>query len=200
MAKTNCENLDQQFLDGKSASALMDAVASCLGEELRRFAESRCGSRGDAEDISQDALLAAHRYLAGFRGEAALKTWLYRLVVSACSRRRRGHKNDPRLHRPIDDAGPIPAERVNPEVELMLGERLAALETAMAELRPDDRELLSETEWQGLSLKQVAERHRLTVPAVKSRMFRIRKQLKELVNARFGAAAPAVDAGTATDA
>lgn len=185
MAKTNCENLDQQFLDGKSASALMDAVASCLGDELRRFAQARCGSRGDAEDISQDALLAAHRYLTGFRGEAALKTWLYRLVVSACSRRRRGRKNDPRLHRPIDEAGSLSAERVDPEVELMLGERLGALEEAMAELRPDDRELLSETEWQGLSLKEVARRHKLTIPAVKSRMFRIRKQLKELVSSKF---------------
>ncbi len=190
MAKTNCENLDLEVLAGKSATALMDAVAACLGDELRRFAEARCGSRGDAEDISQDALLAAHRYLSGFRGEAALKTWLYRLVVSACSRRRRGRKNDPKLHKPIDDAAPISAERVDPEVEVMLGERLAALEAAMAELRPEDRELLSETEWQELSLAEVAKRHKLTVPAVKSRMFRIRKQLKELVSAKFEASRP----------
>jgi RNA polymerase sigma-70 factor (ECF subfamily) len=189
MAKTNCENLDLEVLAGKNATALMDAVASCLGDELRRFAEARCGSRGDAEDISQDALLAAHRYLSGFRGEAALKTWLYRLVVSACSRRRRGRKNDPKLHKPIDDASPITTEHVDPEVELMLSERLSALESAMEDLRPEDRELLSETEWQGLSLAEVAKRHKLSVPAVKSRMFRIRKQLKELVTARFEARA-----------
>jgi RNA polymerase sigma-70 factor (ECF subfamily) len=180
-----CENLDQKIEQGDVDESLMDAVARCLGEDVMRFARSRCGdSRGDVEDISQDAMLAAQRYLSTFRGDASLRTWLYKLVLSACSRRRRGRKNDPGLHRSLEDASP-PADPGDPEVVLLISERLKALEEAMEELRPQDREMLAAAEWEGLSLEQLAQRHELTVSAVKSRLFRIRRQLRETVTERF---------------
>jgi len=187
-AEKKCEDLDRLVQEGATdETELMEAVATCLGEEIRRFAQARCGSaRGDVEDISQDVLLAAQRYLSSFRGEASLRTWLYRLVLSACSRRRRGRKNDPKLHRPLDEVGALePAHATDPEAELLVSERLVALQAAIGELRPEDRELLAAVEWQGQSLQEAGERFGLTVPAMKSRMFRIRQQLKELVAAKF---------------
>ncbi len=179
-----CDNLDQMVQEGTDEGELMEAVAGCLGDEVRRFAETRCGSRrGDVEDISQDAMLAAQRYLSSFRGEASLRTWLYRLVLSACSRRRRGRKNDPNLHRPMEDNSA--ADPANPEVVLLISERLSALDQAMEALRPQDRQLLASVEWEGKSLQQAADEHELTLSAVKSRLFRIRKQLKELVTEKF---------------
>jgi RNA polymerase sigma-70 factor, ECF subfamily len=189
VGKLDCENLDAAIREGGDPSALMASIAACLGGEIRRFAETRCGRRrGDLEDISQDVLLAAQRYLSTFRGEASLRTWLYRLVLSACSRRRRGRKNDPSLHRSIDDdaAGVLESPQgADPEVMAMVSERLAALDSAMRELREEDRELLRAVEWEGLGLEEVGRRHGLTVPAMKSRMFRIRRQLKELMNRTF---------------
>jgi len=161
-------------------------VARCLSEDVMRFAMARCGdSRSDVEDISQDAMLAAQRYLSSFRGDASLRTWLYKLVLSACSRRRRGRKNDPHLHRPLDEEwqGADPSD---PEVVLLISERMQALEQALGELRPGDREMLAAVEWEGLSLEQLAQRTSLTVSAIKSRLFRIRRELKETVAARFG--------------
>jgi len=187
MGKTTCDNLDAAILEGRDPSSLMEAVATCLGDEIRRFAEARCGSRrGDLDDISQDVLLAAQRYLGSFRGEASLRTWLYRLVLSACSRRRRGRKNDPALHRPIDDTGAVETPNAaDPEMELMISERLSALQAALRDLRAEDQELLRAVEWEGLSLDEAGRRHGLTVPAMKSRMFRIRRQLKELMSSKF---------------
>lgn len=188
--KPSCENLDRRILDGDADDSLMEAVAHCLSEDVKRFALARCGpGRGDVEDIVQDALLAAQRYLGSFRGEASLRTWLYKLVLSACSRQRRGQKNDPHLHRPLDEAGAV-AAAVSPEVELMVSERLAALQRALDELRPGDRELLAATEWEGETLEAVGRRHGLSVSAMKSRLFRIRQQLRERVQAEFGEAAP----------
>ena len=40
------------------------------------------GNPADAEDLLQEIFLAAHRKLEGFRGEAALGTWLYRLATN----------------------------------------------------------------------------------------------------------------------
>src|ERR1700760_1120401 len=42
------------------------------------------GDREEAADAVQDALLAAHRSAARFRGDSAVTTWLHRIVVNAC--------------------------------------------------------------------------------------------------------------------
>src|SRR3954470_6503570 len=42
------------------------------------------GNQSDAEDILQEIFLSAHRKLDGFRGDAALGTWLYRLATNHC--------------------------------------------------------------------------------------------------------------------
>jgi RNA polymerase sigma-70 factor (ECF subfamily) len=188
--KRSCDNIDQRIQDGQTDESLMEAVANCLAEEVKRFAATRCGGgRGDVEDIAQDAMLAAQRYLGGFRGEASLRTWLYKLVLSACSRQRRGRKNDPGLHRPLDEAASA-ADPADPELALLVSERMQVLEQALADLRPADREILAAVEWEGQTLEQVAQQTGLTVSAVKSRLFRIRRQLREQVTARFAAEAP----------
>lgn len=187
--KKQCDDLDQMLADGASGAHFFNTLVECLADDVRRFAMARCGdSRGDVEDISQDALLAARRYLEGFRGEASLRTWMYRLVLSACSRHRRGRKNDPNLHRVLDDEPEDPTlpEAADPEVSLLMRERLGALEEALKTLRPEDRDMLAAVEWDGQSLAEVAARYNLTVSAVKSRMFRIRRQLREQLMTHFG--------------
>jgi RNA polymerase sigma-70 factor, ECF subfamily len=182
---TNCDNLDRLVQEGEDENALFEAVVTCLGEDIRRFAQTRCGNtRSDIEDISQDVLVAARRYLSSFRGESSLRTWLYQLVLSACSRRRRGRKNDPNLHRALEEAEPIP-DPVDPEIALLVSERLTALGEAIQTLKLEDREMLAAAEWHEQSLLEVAQKYDLTVPAVKSRLFRIRRQLKERIEAKF---------------
>jgi RNA polymerase sigma factor (sigma-70 family) len=57
--------------------------------QLWRYVRRMCGSTADAEDALQDGLLAAVRGLGGYRGDAALRTWLFSIVRHACWRRRR---------------------------------------------------------------------------------------------------------------
>jgi RNA polymerase sigma-70 factor (ECF subfamily) len=70
-------------------------------EEFARFAEARreralrlafrllAGDQATAEDVVQNAFFRAHRALAGFRGEASLDTWFYRILVREVQRQRR---------------------------------------------------------------------------------------------------------------
>jgi RNA polymerase sigma-70 factor, ECF subfamily len=51
---------------------------------LFNLAWRMCGSRTDAEDLLQDIFLVAYRKLAGFRGDSAVGTWLYRVAMNRC--------------------------------------------------------------------------------------------------------------------
>src|SRR5438445_13470920 len=53
-------------------------------DRLWRVALRTLGDPDDAADAVQDALLSAYRAAAGFRGDAAVTTWLHRIVVNAC--------------------------------------------------------------------------------------------------------------------
>jgi RNA polymerase sigma-70 factor (ECF subfamily) len=59
-----------------------------LTEPYRRELQVHCyrmlGSFQDAEDVLQEALLAAWQGLSGFEGRASIRTWLYRIVTNRC--------------------------------------------------------------------------------------------------------------------
>src|SRR4051812_49882820 len=61
-------------------------------DRLWRVALRTIGNPEDAADAVQDGLLSAYRAAAGYRGDAAVTTWLHRIVVNACLdlARRRG--------------------------------------------------------------------------------------------------------------
>ena len=56
---------------------------------LYRLARASLQDEADAKDALQDAYLHAFRSIGQFRGDAALSTWLSRLVLNECSARRR---------------------------------------------------------------------------------------------------------------
>ena len=61
--------------------------------------------REEAADALQDALLSAHRAADRFRGDAAVTTWLHRIVVNACLDRVRRRQARPTV--------PLPEQTVN---------------------------------------------------------------------------------------
>jgi RNA polymerase sigma-70 factor (ECF subfamily) len=93
----------------------------------------------DAEDLTQEALLAVVKGLPRFDGRAAVSTWIHRVATNACLDQLRRRARRPRTVRSVDpvsddgparpldpvDPGPGPAERVADR--LTLDEALAAL-------------------------------------------------------------------------
>jgi DNA-directed RNA polymerase specialized sigma24 family protein len=68
-----------------------------------------CGNEEDAREVLQETLLAAFRNLPGFRGDAALSTWLYQIARSFCIKERRHDRPEV----PLDEdawkiAAPVP--------------------------------------------------------------------------------------------
>src|SRR6476660_868465 len=113
------------------------------------------GNPEDAADALQDALVSAFRRADSYRGDAAVTTWLHRIVVNACLdrlRRRKVRMADP-LPDDLDDHRPAPdgsgllgggtgGEVVDPAVLAVDHERRRLVLAALATLPHDQRAAL----------------------------------------------------------
>ncbi|MCX5045000.1 RNA polymerase sigma factor SigM [Aldersonia sp. NBC_00410] len=128
-------------------------------------------SREDAGDALQEALLSAHRTAASFRADAAVRSWLHRIVVNACLDRIRRNKVRPTV--PLAD-GDEPRDDRDPIADLELS---LVVHRALFMLPPDQRAAIVAVDIEGFSVAETARL--LDVPAgtVKSRCARARLKL-----------------------
>jgi RNA polymerase sigma-70 factor (ECF subfamily) len=142
---------------------------------IERICQRMCRGDEGYEDVLQESYLAILRSLPSFRGDSAFLTWAYTICRTYRGRQLRRRRRDAavqsagrRLERVeshrnvIDDAG--------------LGE---ALERALAPLSQIDRQVLLLRDQQGISAQEAADRLQLTVPAVKTRLFRARTEVRK---------------------
>jgi len=115
---------------------VLDRVTRCYGTRLMSAARRYCRTEEEARDAVQDAAMGAWKYGEGFRGEGKVDRWLVRLVASACSRMRRGMKNDPKLH--VSETELMAADE-DPERLARRAELAEALAEALLELDARDR-------------------------------------------------------------
>lgn len=162
-----------------------DALVARHGAALFRFATRTCGSESEAADALQDALLAAWRGAATFRGEAAARTWLYQVLVHACRRRGRRRAGEPERYASLEDAEAEPGGTA-------VDERVAArqvgraVERALAAMSADAREILLLRDVEGLSGAETAAALGVELAAMKSRLHRARLELKARIETILG--------------
>ncbi len=151
---------------------------------LYRFALRLCGTPDDAADVLQDSLLAAARALRSFRGEASLSTWLFTIARRACLRKRRRRAGEPEALEPLPEA--VADRRRSPEEDAAAAELARALEEALAELDPLQREALLLRDVEGLSTEEAARVVGVGERALKSRLHRGRLALRAALASRLG--------------
>jgi RNA polymerase sigma-70 factor (ECF subfamily) len=137
------------------------------------FALRLCGNHHDAQDIAQEALIAAWENLARFRAGSSFSTWLYQIVTRrALNKVTRGRGAD--LADPLEEAAdPIAGPAGQAERNLAAG----AVSDALAALPFAQRAVVVLHHFEGLSYAEVAEVTRSTVPAVRSHLYRARRTL-----------------------
>lgn len=84
--------------------------------QLHRLARLTSRTSEDADDALQDAMLSAHRGAGSFRYDAAVSSWLHRIVVNACLDRLRRAKAHPTA--PLEDVYPV-ADRTAQVLDLL---------------------------------------------------------------------------------
>lgn len=159
--------------------AALDRLTRCYGEQLMAVGRRYCADAERARDAVQDALLAAGEHLTDFRGTGTVEGWLVRMVINACRRGQRGRKNDPRRHAPLDAAAGAAAPGASPEDAVLRRQIAAALGDALTTLPPQDRALLLLADGEGWKGPEVAEALGLSHAAVRARLSRARRRLRD---------------------
>jgi RNA polymerase sigma-70 factor, ECF subfamily len=174
--------------EGRRGPRCLERVTGCFRGAMLRFARQRCKSPEVAEDTVQDALILALESLDGFRGEAAISTWLNQLVISACSRRLRGRKNDATLNLPLtalSEEGEVDRRELNQEARVLVAERGAHVHRLLDHIAEPDRSLLRLHDGEGVPIRDLAARFNLTTNAVKGRLKRARATARRWLHAEL---------------
>jgi RNA polymerase sigma-70 factor, ECF subfamily len=153
---------------------------------LYRVARAALRDDAEAEDALQEAYLQAFRALAQFRGEAALSTWLTRVVLNEClARRRRAARRENVI--PMTAAGDCAADIENapdrtgatPEGSAMRTQMRALLEGRIDALPFDLRTVFVMRAVEDMSVAEVSACLGIPEATVRSRHFRARSLLRD---------------------
>jgi RNA polymerase sigma-70 factor (ECF subfamily) len=132
------------------------------------------------DDVMQEAYVRAYRALPGFRGDADLGTWLYRITTTAClDELRRGQRRP----QPVDLTAPgweRPSARSGPEQRVTTADTVAR---ALASLPEDQRAAVVLVDGEGLDYGQAAEILGVAHGTLASRLSRARATLRSLLTA-----------------
>jgi RNA polymerase sigma-70 factor, ECF subfamily len=136
------------------------------------------GDRQEAEDVSQDAYLRVFKGLDGFRGEAQFETWLYRIVANAAlSHLRRRRRFGELVVDPEDETS-------EPSAPSEFAERTVdreSLSRALQALPVSLRSVVVLKDVYGLSCQEIGDQIGVSEGAVKVRLHRARKRLKDML-------------------
>lgn len=130
------------------------------------------GSSAEAEDMYQEVFIRVYQRANQFAEDKSLAGWIFTIAHNLCLNRIR----DRRPFDNIDDMRSLAAP--TPEFGDDWGARI---QLALEQVPPENREPFLLFEYQGLSYIEIAEVMKLTVPAVKSRIYRSREQLRLLL-------------------
>lgn len=148
----------------------LDRLARAYGARLLAVARKQCHAAADAEDAVQQALLMASSAMTGIRGEGSPVAWLSTLVVRNCARFNR-------LASASEELGEVPCPCADGERVAEQQELARVLSEALMNVPRTDR-LLFLLSAEGHTSVELAEEFGLSHDAVRSRLKRVRKQLR----------------------
>jgi RNA polymerase sigma-70 factor (ECF subfamily) len=172
MAPTDVQ-LIQRMRSDDTGDAVRDLYRAYSGE-LYGFALNALGERGVAEEVVQEVFTRAWRHADAYDpGRGSVRTWLYQICRHAIidARRRAAVRPGLALHEPTE------ADAVGgPTIEqAMLGWQVLA---ALERLTPEHRQMIRLAHFQGLTMREIAERCDLPVGTVKSRTWYALRSLR----------------------
>ena len=196
--KANEVAMDRLLVDrfkGGDASAF-DEMVSRYWDRIFSMVNQLLRNPQDAEEVTQDAFIRAHRGLANFRGDSAFSTWLYQIATNLARNRywywwRRKRDKSVSFDAPMGPdndttlAEIIPAEVETPDDITVSREFVARIGKGMERLGTKHREILVLRNIKNMSYEEIAQVLGISVGTVKSRIARARESLRSKLGEDF---------------
>jgi RNA polymerase sigma-70 factor (ECF subfamily) len=185
------ERAEDQFLERlkrHDAAAFEQLVAERTGD-IYALLFRLTGDPEEARDLAQETFLRAFQAIQKFRGDADLKTWLYRIAINQARNRWRWWRRRRRDATVSLDATVGEREQTvamhledasasDPEQETLARERQQQLREALQGLRSAYREAVVLRDIEGLTYEEIAATLQINIGTVKSRLARGRLDLR----------------------
>ncbi|MFW6098263.1 MAG: sigma-70 family RNA polymerase sigma factor [Chloroflexota bacterium] len=140
------------------------------------------GNRGEAEEAAQEAFIRAYTRLDTYDPSRKFSTWMLSITSNYCIdllRKRRALLLS--LDQPLPPHPALMSDREeNPEAQASDAEREQMVQALLEHLPEDYRQAVVLRYWYDLSYEEIADVMDTTVSAIKSRLFRARRQLAEV--------------------
>jgi RNA polymerase sigma-70 factor, ECF subfamily len=167
-------SLIQRFIEGDEST--FRTLVQRHKDKIRNIIYLTLNSSDSVDDIAQDVLITTYKNLKSFRFESQFSTWLYRITVNKCKDHLRKVKIRS-IFTPIKDGedGPV----YTPSMEHK--DISEIVNKAISKLPEKLRLPLLLKDIEGLSYQEISETVSCEIGTVKSRIFRAREGLRELL-------------------
>src|SRR5262245_51844816 len=165
--------------------AAYDELVRTYNASIFHVAYRMLGDTAEASDVVQEIFIKVFRNIGGFKGESALKTWVFRIAFSEILNRLRWWKSRHRSSTVSLDCQPpnvgqlVADSRPAPDEILELKEREFAIQQALGKLSSDHRSIIVLRDIEGFSYTEIADILGVSIGTVKSRLARARADLKK---------------------
>lgn len=183
--------------DQSLVRAFQEGDEKAFEEVIRRYQRQvanvvflTMGSRNDVEDLTQEVFLRVYKSIDKVNLELSLFSWIYRIALNLCIDELRRKKIKRMLsldtsEESTSDHSLMLQDSSRASDDLMAHEKKEQILDALRRLTPAHRTALVLREYEDMSYKEIADTLHITEQAVKSRIFRARDELKDLLKGYF---------------
>ena len=186
--------LVDRFKNGDEAA--FNEMVSRYWDRIYGMVHQLLRNQQDAEEVTQDAFIRAHRGLVNFRGDSAFSTWLYQIATNLARNRywywwRRKRDKTVSFDQPVSADNDTPLSEVfaadveTPGDITVTQELVDRITAGMDKLSPKHREILILRNVKNMAYEEIAVILGISVGTVKSRIARARESLRATMGEEF---------------
>jgi RNA polymerase sigma-70 factor (ECF subfamily) len=157
-----------------------DRIVLRYRKDVYRIAHRMTGNHEDADDVAQETFLRAYAALGAFRGDSALKTWLFRIAMNLSinvGRSKSSHRFEERDFGVMPD--PHALEGPAGERRLLEGEEAARVRGAVGGLPPRQKQVVLLRMYEELAFHEIAEVLDCPIGTAKANFFHAMNNLRK---------------------
>ncbi len=169
----------EKFLEGDDDC--FESLIRLIASDVVSLAYYYVGNTEDAKDVAQDVFVKLYKKLGGFRRQASVSTWIYRIVANSSIDFLRSKKRTVALEEGIIQS-PQAEEDIRSQVE---GEDTkGVVREAIDKLPSRQREVIVLKHFEGLKIRQISKVLGCSESSVKTHLFRGLENLKRIIGGK----------------